>query len=67
MRRWQPCAMRKDLSGIRPRPWHGGPRPVATSPTVERHYDPDREAMLAGFRVVLGLPRRLPGRSNGGS
>ena len=32
-------------------------RPVATSIGVERHYVPDRGAMLAALRVALGLPR----------
>ncbi|MFH1485677.1 MAG: hypothetical protein ABIH46_06375, partial [Chloroflexota bacterium] len=27
---------------------------------VERHYTPDRTAMLAALRVVLGLPKVLP-------
>ena len=37
-------------------------RPLA----VERHYDPDRDAMLAALRVVLDLPRQLPERGLGG-
>lgn len=32
-------------------------------PTIERSYTPDREAMLAALRAVLGLPKRLPGGS----
>ena len=28
---------------------------------IERIYDADREAMKAALRVVLGLPKRLPG------
>ncbi len=28
---------------------------------VERHCNPDRNAMLAVLRLVLGLPKRLPG------
>ena len=28
---------------------------------VERNYRPDRKAMLAALRVVLGLPKPLPG------
>ena len=30
--------------------------PLAMSLDVEREYAPDREAMLAALRVVLGLP-----------
>jgi hypothetical protein len=33
---------------------------------LERVYAPDREAMAAALRVVLGLPRRLPDRGQGG-
>ena len=29
---------------------------------IEHVYVPDREAMAAALRVVLGLPRILPGR-----
>jgi hypothetical protein len=28
---------------------------------VERHYVPDRQAMLAALRVVRGLPKAPPG------
>jgi len=31
---------------------------LANSPEVVRVYDPDREAMRAALRVVLGLPKR---------
>ncbi len=34
---------------------------LANSLQVERHCNPDRNAMLAALRVVLGLPKRLPG------
>ncbi len=35
---------------------------LARSPHVERYYQPDREAMLAALRVLLGLPKTPPGR-----
>jgi hypothetical protein len=38
-------------------------RPLA----IERHYDPNRETMLAALRVVLGLPRQIPDRGQGGA
>ncbi len=31
---------------------------VDLSLRVERHYEPDRQAMLAALRVVLGLARQ---------
>jgi len=34
--------------------------PVAHLPQIERVYDPDRQAMLAALRMVLGLPKKLP-------
>ena len=34
---------------------------LANSLQVERNYTPDRNAMLAALRVVLGLPRVPPG------
>ena len=40
-------------------------RGLANAPVVERVYDPDREAMIAALRVVLGLPRALPSRQGG--
>jgi hypothetical protein len=46
----------------------GTERPVprlARSIEVERSWDADREAMLAAFRVVLGLPRALPHPAQG--
>jgi hypothetical protein len=33
---------------------------------IEQVFVPDREAMAAALRVVLGLPRVLPGRGAGG-
>lgn len=33
---------------------------LANQPHVERLYEPDRQAMLAALRAVLGLPRRSP-------
>lgn len=36
---------------------------VPTGLVITRVYDPDREAMLAALRVVLGLPPRLRRRS----
>lgn len=41
-------------------------RRLARPLDIERLYDPDREAMLAALRVVLGLPRQLPDRGQGG-
>jgi hypothetical protein len=35
-------------------------RRLDNCPHIERHYDPDDQAMLAALRAVLGLPRRLP-------
>ena len=32
------------------------PSNLAMSPDIERLYDPDREAMIAALRLVLGLP-----------
>jgi hypothetical protein len=34
-------------------------RRLAIQPVIERAYEPDRDAMVAALRVVLGLPRRL--------
>jgi hypothetical protein len=34
-------------------------RRLDNRPHIERHYDPNREAMLAALRAVLGLPRPL--------
>ena len=34
--------------------------PLDKSVVIERHYVPDREAMLAALRVMLGLRRPLP-------
>jgi hypothetical protein len=52
---------------------HLAPCRAATSPNrrlavpleLERVYDPDRDAMVAALRVVLGLPRQLPDRGQG--
>ena len=33
---------------------------------IERNYDPTEYAMAAALRVVLGLPRQLPDRGQGG-
>ncbi len=35
---------------------------LANTLRVERNYVPDRKAMLVALRVVMGLPRTLPGR-----
>jgi hypothetical protein len=43
-----------------------GSRRLARSLDIERLYDPDREAMAAALRVVLGLPKQLPGRGQRG-
>jgi len=37
-----------------------GDRRLDNSLHIERHYDPDKPAMLAALRVVLGLPKQLP-------
>ena len=37
-------------------------RGLATTVQLERYYRPDRDAMLAALRVVLGLPKAPPGR-----
>jgi len=42
-------------------------RRLARPLELERHYDPNREAMLAALRVVLGLPRQIPDRGQGGA
>lgn len=34
---------------------------LANTLAVERNYQPDREAMLAALRVLLGLPKTPPG------
>ena len=34
---------------------------LATDPSVEQTYTPDRNAMMAALRVVLGLPSAPPG------
>jgi hypothetical protein len=39
---------------------------LANQPHIERLYDPDRQAMLAALRAVLGLPPKLPARQDGG-
>lgn len=36
---------------------------LANTLEVERYYDADRKAMLAALRVVLWLPKPLPGTS----
>jgi hypothetical protein len=33
---------------------------------LERSWSPDQTAMVAALRVVLGLPRQLPDRGQGG-
>ena len=38
---------------------------LANTLAVERNYQPDREAMLAALRVLLGLPKVPPGRIEG--
>jgi len=40
---------------------------LARGPVIERTWTPDREAMTAALRVVLGLPRVPPPRGAGGS
>jgi hypothetical protein len=42
------------------------PKRLANSLETERTWTPDREAMAAALRVVLGLPRVLPSRGEGG-
>jgi hypothetical protein len=39
---------------------------LAKSLEIERSWQEDREAMLAAFRVALGLPRVPRSRSDGG-
>jgi hypothetical protein len=39
---------------------------LARPPDIERVWAPDHEAMAAALRVVLGLPRQLPDRGQGG-
>ena len=36
-------------------------RSLASDPSVERYYVPDRQSMLAALRVVLGRPKAPPG------
>lgn len=38
-------------------------RALDNSLPIEHVYEPDREAMLAALRVVLGLPKVLPSRN----
>jgi hypothetical protein len=40
-------------------------RRLAQPLELERVYDPNRAAMLAGLRVALDLPRQLPERDQG--
>ncbi|MBI5285316.1 MAG: hypothetical protein HY874_09505 [Chloroflexi bacterium] len=42
-----------------------GREPLANAPLIERTYVPDKPAMLAALRVVLGLPKQLPGWNGG--
>jgi hypothetical protein len=42
-------------------------RRLAIVPSLERAYDPDREAMIAALRVALGLPTRTKNQSEGPS
>lgn len=39
-------------------------RRLESEPTIERHYVPDEEAVLAALRLVLGLPKRLQEQEN---
>lgn len=41
------------------------PGRLAMSPVIERTWAPDRNAMAAALRVVLGFPRRLPAERPG--
>ena len=36
------------------------PKGLANSLAIERYYAPDRNAMLAALRIVLGLPKVPP-------
>ncbi len=53
---------RDDVRLTRPR---GKPGRLARPLELERTCTPDREAMLAALRVVLGLPRVIP-KTDGG-
>jgi hypothetical protein len=44
----------------------GARRRLARPLEIERTWAPDREAMLATLRVVLGLPKVLPSSAGGG-
>jgi hypothetical protein len=44
----------------------GDAKPFDNSLHIERMYVPDKPAMLAALRVVLGLPKQLP-ELNGGT
>lgn len=39
---------------------------LAKSVEIEHSWSPDREAMAAALRVVLGLPAQLPSPAGGG-
>ena len=41
-------------------PANSAPKGLAKSLAVERYYQPDRNAMLAALRVVLGQPKAPP-------
>jgi hypothetical protein len=41
-------------------------RRLARPLELERVWTPDREAMLAALRLVLGLPKQLPRSGQGG-
>lgn len=45
----------------------GAPSRLANPLEIERSWTPDREAMAAALRVVLGLPKQLPDRGLGGA
>jgi hypothetical protein len=49
------------------RPGAANPGRLARPLELEHLYAPDREAMLAALRVVLGLPKQLPERGQGGA
>lgn len=61
--------MDRDGEALRARPGSGpagGRRGLDKPLETERAWIPDREAMAAALRVVLGLPAQLPSPAGGG-
>ena len=59
MRADEDTGKQANSDGMSPVPKKGAKR-LANTLVVERTYTPDRTAMLAALRVVLGLPKAPP-------